>query len=595
MKNNKNLKGFLRLSALTFLILATSVVNLTYSQITIDGHNCDGSGNPEWPDSTASIDYGDPSGVPASGDYQRLWFDIYQQTIQFAFTRKSTTTGNASFSLYFNTDCDTSTGDMSVGGAETAMFFSISSGSAISNTDVYTYSSGTWSSQSKTFTGYVGDSTCGATNRNFFEFAINVNKLVDVCNIGGGTSGCGGIYLTYAASHAGATFGSAFKDEFLVNRFVFINDPPVLSFSGPTEVCSGVAASFDASASTENNSINTSYDDVASYEWDFSYNGTFNTEATGSTATHTFTGTAAHTVAVRITDVFGCRDSVINHVVNSYMQPNVSANLVSIDSTGKNYCHQFEFTYAASATDYNSNSLSSFTWEFPDGSTTTGSSPQMHTYNPCYWAISGDKNIYVTATDDKGCEATATILPPVPVELISFTGEVVGNDAHIKWQTASEINSEYFIIEKSLDGKNYVHLNTIDAAGNSTEILNYMIIDPNMEDGNVYYRLTQYDFNGANEVFDPIVLNKKSAEQGRIKVSPNPGVDVVNVVLPPSKNAGDLVILDMVGKEVYHQTIEANRTTSSLDIDVAALPKGMYYIRFGNDKEGFISQMIQLL
>ena len=82
---------------------------------------------------------------------------------------------------------------------------------------------------------------------------------------------------------------------------------------------------------------------------------------------------------------------------------------------------------------------------------------------------------------------------PLPVVLTKFeTYCQEDNSIEIVWQTASEQNSDYFILEKSTDGVNWFNLDRILAAGNSTSTLNYNVLDNNVDNYN-YYRLMQFD------------------------------------------------------------------------------------------------------
>ena len=93
---------------------------------------------------------------------------------------------------------------------------------------------------------------------------------------------------------------------------------------------------------------------------------------------------------------------------------------------------------------------------------------------------------------------------PLPIELLEFVGHVDGNDATLSWETASEINSDYYDLQKSDDGVNWNSIATVQAAGNSTQILHYSHIDRDLMTGTYYYRLKQVDFNGVYKIYDII-------------------------------------------------------------------------------------------
>ncbi|MFW6243399.1 MAG: hypothetical protein ACOC2W_04500, partial [bacterium] len=93
---------------------------------------------------------------------------------------------------------------------------------------------------------------------------------------------------------------------------------------------------------------------------------------------------------------------------------------------------------------------------------------------------------------------------PLPIELISFKSIENENSIKLEWVTATEINNDYFVIEKSEDLKNWEVVSYVQGAGNSNTLLTYSIEDFNPIQGVSYYRLTQHDFDGKFEVFNPI-------------------------------------------------------------------------------------------
>lgn len=97
----------------------------------------------------------------------------------------------------------------------------------------------------------------------------------------------------------------------------------------------------------------------------------------------------------------------------------------------------------------------------------------------------------------------------LPIELISFNCDVVDNNILLSWLTATEINNEYFIIEHSIDGFNWYSLQTIQAAGNSNNTLEYSFMHYFPDSKINYYRLRQIDFDGNSEVFRAVVCSKE--------------------------------------------------------------------------------------
>jgi hypothetical protein len=118
------------------------------------------------------------------------------------------------------------------------------------------------------------------------------------------------------------------------------------------------------------------------------------------------------------------------------------------------------------------------------------------------------------------------------------------NLKEISWSTASERNSAYFSIEKSSDGINWNEINKVQAAGNSTSILQYSMIDNFKDENTIYYRLNQVDNDGKS-----ILYNPESAiciEDETIRIFPNPTSDGKFTL---SKEV-DYDIFDSVGNKI---------------------------------------------
>lgn len=87
-------------------------------------------------------------------------------------------------------------------------------------------------------------------------------------------------------------------------------------------------------------------------------------------------------------------------------------------------------------------------------------------------------------------------LAPLPVKLVSFEANCYDGEIEIEWITQSEINNDYFVVEKSYDAVSFFELVTIQGAGNSNNTNYYTANDLSPSSGVTYYRLKQVDFDG---------------------------------------------------------------------------------------------------
>tara|TARA_R100000908_G_scaffold46366_1_gene22720 strand:- start:263 stop:3121 length:2859 start_codon:yes stop_codon:yes gene_type:complete len=108
----------------------------------------------------------------------------------------------------------------------------------------------------------------------------------------------------------------------------------------------------------------------------------------------------------------------------------------------------------------------------------------------------------------------------LPIDLISFEGEVLLEMEPIvllEWVVASQVNNDYFTIERSRDMQEWETLETITGLGNSNIQMSYSLIDDNALRGVSYYRLSQTDFDGEIKTFHPIAITVKEERKEIVK------------------------------------------------------------------------------
>lgn len=119
---------------------------------------------------------------------------------------------------------------------------------------------------------------------------------------------------------------------------------------------------------------------------------------------------------------------------------------------------------------------------------------------------------------DKFCLESGIAPAVLPVELTRFDGEAQTSKNLLSWTTASEINNDYFFIQRSYDGINFESIGKIKGAGNSSMTIEYQFNDYNPLK-TAYYRIKQVDFDGSSSFSRIIVLNRNVTE---IDIYPNP-------------------------------------------------------------------------
>lgn len=181
----------------------------------------------------------------------------------------------------------------------------------------------------------------------------------------------------------------------------------------------------------------------------------------------------------------------------------------------------------------------------------------------------------------------------LPIELIAFSATADKQKVVLDWSTATEINNEYFSIERSNNGRDFVQIGKIDGAGTSYQRLDYTFTDAAPLQGWNYYRLQQMDYDG-HFSYSPIeaVLMDGKAGTNDFLVFPNPVEQVLNLKMNRLAQATDrLEIFNATG-----QLVLSVKLTDALSAptDVSTLPAGAYLARVraaeGSTTTSFVKQ-----
>jgi hypothetical protein len=179
----------------------------------------------------------------------------------------------------------------------------------------------------------------------------------------------------------------------------------------------------------------------------------------------------------------------------------------------------------------------------------------------------------IASTGSAGsCSAT------LPLNLLSFTGQSSNGKIQLQWQTANELNTDHFEVDKSTNGVNFSFLTNVNAVGSGNNSYTNVDAQPNI--GNNYYRLKIIDDNG-NFIYSNIVI-VKIGSKGSIPfiVYPNPTSN--QLVVQYDNAAGDAIlnIYNTQGQKVLTTSMNGSTKTT---IDVSNLAAGNYIIEYNSD------------
>jgi hypothetical protein len=180
---------------------------------------------------------------------------------------------------------------------------------------------------------------------------------------------------------------------------------------------------------------------------------------------------------------------------------------------------------------------------------------------------------------DDGCRG------PLPVKLSNFEVSCQSNLPELKWSTSTEINNDYFTVERAVglaDEKelHFIEIAKIQGSGNSNIEQNYHFKDDsylNNKSGNkTYYRLKQTDYDGQFEYFYPLLANC-NVDQNEINIYPNPNEGKFSI---SGVKKGDVVnVYSQLGMPFLNSKVSED---GLFDVDISSLAKGIYFVKVQN-------------
>ena len=211
--------------------------------------------------------------------------------------------------------------------------------------------------------------------------------------------------------------------------------------------------------------------------------------------------------------------------------------------------------------------------------------------------VSGDRVLFsnVDLTTD-GYYTIGTkdyMASPLPIELLSFDAIMNGKQVDINWTTATELNNDYYTIEKSKDGINFETSSIVDAAGNSLSLINYKDIDANPFEGISYYRLKQTDFNGTFSYSKIVSVNYTLSDDG-MSIFPNPTIGEININIKELEGKEVLVVIrDITGKECFSKVILSQENQQLIAVDSEhQLAPGTYIVTASSSNKLYSKKII---
>ncbi|HLG40309.1 MAG TPA: T9SS type A sorting domain-containing protein, partial [Chitinophagaceae bacterium] len=188
--------------------------------------------------------------------------------------------------------------------------------------------------------------------------------------------------------------------------------------------------------------------------------------------------------------------------------------------------------------------------------------------------------------------ATYTLiwLVVLPADGLTALANLNGNIATVKWSTLSEQNTSHFVVERSLDNKDFTPTgNTVDAAGYSVEKREYQLQDDIsglLQNKAVYYRVKLVDMDGKVKYSNVVVV--KLSQKLQVAAWPNPFQSSVTISVTSDKaTTFDIRMIDINGKLIRKMSQSVAKGTTQIALrDFDRLPTGIYLLEMIDERSG---------
>lgn len=206
-----------------------------------------------------------------------------------------------------------------------------------------------------------------------------------------------------------------------------------------------------------------------------------------------------------------------------------------------------------------------------------------------------NNSLFAGGSDDGTDHFRAEGLPAIfnpgfAVELLSFEAWPAGDVVQIQWATASEVNHDYFLIERSKNLNEIDKLGRVQGKGGPQSIQPYDMTDPTPYPGRSYYRLQSIDHNGKTEVSSWVEVVMEAKSNLAVSLFPNPTSDLINIRLE-GEFSGDLEfrVFDLMGRDIgINSSLQNVKNLVETNLNLSRLSGGIYVLQIAHTHKGIL-------
>jgi hypothetical protein len=196
----------------------------------------------------------------------------------------------------------------------------------------------------------------------------------------------------------------------------------------------------------------------------------------------------------------------------------------------------------------------------------------------------------ISAFSEFGVGKDNTVLP---IELLDFYANCREENVILSWLTATELNNDYFTLDRSYDGESFTEIANIQGQGNSNQMIEYSFVDEKPGADKLYYRLKQTDYDGNTTQSDVVFVNC-NRNPGSFNIVPNPFKEEVFIMFDvPTRQVVRLRVNDMLGNLVFEAKIPEGRLKYRIS-ELSNVVPGTYSINLIYDDSVITQKLIKM-
>ncbi len=189
----------------------------------------------------------------------------------------------------------------------------------------------------------------------------------------------------------------------------------------------------------------------------------------------------------------------------------------------------------------------------------------------------------------------------LPISLLFFNCSLNNKIVEISWVTTTEINNDFFTVERSKNGIDFEFLIKSMGAGNSNTEIHYSEVDENPYSGTSYYRLIQTDYSGLHSTSNIVSVNLEHNSENlgldisNVELYPNPVNDMLNLKYNFNSDYGNvrILIFDVYGKALSEQKTTSLFGVNENNINTSNFAGGVYFIKLISKNQLVVKRFVK--